>query len=178
MVGQACGSPVTSLDPSLYRQVLGHLPTGVTVVAAGGPAGPVGMAANSVTSVSLDPPLILVCPSMTSETWPAVRASGRFCVSVMAAHHEDVCRRFAVKGADRFRDADWHERASGPALDDALAWIDCSLREEHDAGDHLIAVADVLAIDARETAPPLVFFRGRYGTFAPPPGLSSGDAGR
>jgi 3-hydroxy-9,10-secoandrosta-1,3,5(10)-triene-9,17-dione monooxygenase reductase component len=178
MGGSAGSSQATCLDPSLYRQVLGHLPTGVTVVAAHGLGGPVGMAANSVTSVSLDPPLILVCPSKTSETWPAVRASGRFCVNVMAAHHEALCRRFAAKGADRFAEVGWHERAAGPGLDEALAWIDCSLREEHDAGDHLIAVADVLAIDARASSPPLVFFRGCYGTFAPRPALSPAGAGR
>jgi 3-hydroxy-9,10-secoandrosta-1,3,5(10)-triene-9,17-dione monooxygenase reductase component len=178
MVGSVGSSQLTCPDPSLYRQVLGHLPTGVTVVAAHGPAGPVGMAANSVTSVSLDPPLILVCPSKASETWPAVRASGRFCVSVMAAHHEALCRRFAAKGADRFAEVGWYGRTAGPALDEALAWIDCALREEHDAGDHVIAVADVLAIDARASSPPLVFFRGCYGTFAPPPALSPVDASR
>ena len=169
---------MTSLDPLDYRRVLGHLPTGATVVAAHGLAGPVGMAANSVTSVSLDPPLILLCPSKASETWPAVRASGRFCVSILAAEHDALCRAFAAKGADRFAGIGWHARAGGPALDDALAWIDCSLREEHDAGDHLIAVADVLAIEAREGAAPLVFFRGRYGTFAPRPELSPDAAGR
>jgi 3-hydroxy-9,10-secoandrosta-1,3,5(10)-triene-9,17-dione monooxygenase reductase component len=169
---------MTSLDPLRFREVLGHLPTGVTAVTAHGPDGPVGMAANSVTSVSLDPPLILLCPGKSSTTWPSVRASGRFCVNVMAAHHEDVCRRFAAKGATRFAGVDWHERPAGPALDDALAWIECSLREEHDAGDHVIAVADVLAIDAREVRAPLVFFRGRYGTFAPELSVSRAAGGR
>jgi flavin reductase (DIM6/NTAB) family NADH-FMN oxidoreductase RutF len=158
---------MASDDPLRFREVLSHLPTGVTVVAAHGPEGPVGMAANSVTSVSLAPPLILVCAAKSSTTWPSIRASGRFCVNVMSAEHEAVCRRFAAKGAERFAGLDWHERPAGPGLEDAVAWIECSLREEHDAGDHMIAVADVLALDARDDREPLVFFRGRYGSVAP-----------
>jgi flavin reductase (DIM6/NTAB) family NADH-FMN oxidoreductase RutF len=155
----------TGFDATELRRVLGHLPTGVTVVTAFTDDGPTGMAVNSVTSVSLDPPLLLVCPARTSTTWPNVRASGRFCVNVMARHHEEACRRFALKDADRFAGVDWSERPGGPAFHDAVAWIDCELREEHDAGDHTIAVADVLGIDAAAARPPLVFFRGRYGGF-------------
>jgi 3-hydroxy-9,10-secoandrosta-1,3,5(10)-triene-9,17-dione monooxygenase reductase component len=70
-----------------FRQVLGHLPTGVTVITAWAEHEPTGMAANSVTSVSLDPPLVLFCPAKSSTTWPHIRQSGRFCVNVMAGHH-------------------------------------------------------------------------------------------
>ena len=143
---------MSQIRGEVFRHVLGHLPTGVAVITADGPNGPAGMTANSVTSVSLDPPLLLVCPARTSTTWPNVRASGRFCVNVMAGHHEEACRRFALKDADRFAGVDWHERPSGPAFHDAVAWIDCELRDEHDAGDHTIAVADVLGIDAAARA--------------------------
>ena len=146
--------------------MLGHLPTGVTVVTASTPHGPHGLSANSVTSVSLDPPMVLFCPAKTSETWPPMREAGRFVVNVMAGHHEELIRRFAAKGIDRFEGVEWHERATGPGLAGAVAWIDCTLRDEHDAGDHTIVVADVLGIEAAEGAEPLVFYRGRYGTFS------------
>ncbi|MFD4599784.1 flavin reductase family protein [Streptomyces sp. NPDC058464] len=164
------GMPPTQTAPAIsaevFRTVLGHLPTGVTIVTAYGETGPVGMAMNSVTSVSLDPPLILVCPARSSSTWPDLRKSGRFCVNVMADHHEQTCRQFAGRMADRFRDVSWHRRVGGPGIDDAVAWIDVQIEEEHDAGDHTIVVARVLDIEARTDSAPLVFFQGKYGRFA------------
>jgi 3-hydroxy-9,10-secoandrosta-1,3,5(10)-triene-9,17-dione monooxygenase reductase component len=151
------------ITPEQFRHVLGHLPTGVTVVTAQADDGPAGMAANSVTSVSLDPPLILLCPAKSSSTWPRIRATGRFCVNVMAAHHEQTTRQFAQRGADRFAGVPLRRRPCGPALTEAVAWIECILRAEHDAGDHTIAVGEVTAIEAAADAAPLVFFRGRYG---------------
>ena len=155
------------IDPDRFRQVLGHLPTGVTVVAAHHPSGPVAMSANSVTSVSLDPPLILFCPAKSSTSWPRIHESGRFCVNVFAAHHGEVSERFAAQSVDRFEGVSWHSRPAGPALDDAVAWIECTIDAEHEAGDHLIVVGAVDQLDVREgEANPLVFFRGRYGAFS------------
>jgi len=157
---------MTNFDPGRFRQVLAHLPTGVSVITAHGADGPAGLAANSVTSVSLDPPLVLFCPARTSTTWPTIRNAGAFCINVMAGHHEAVTRRFAAKAVDRFAGLDYEDRPSGPALNDALAWIECRLEHEHEAGDHTIAVARVLAIEAAPAlADPLVFFRGGYGSF-------------
>ncbi len=124
------------------------------------------MAANSVTSVSLDPPLVLLCPAKTSTTWPHIRSAGRFCINVMAGHHEELTRRFAAKNVDRFVDVDYECGTAGPILGEALAWIACDLKDEHDAGDHTIAVARVLGLGSgAELAEPLVFFRGSYGSF-------------
>jgi 3-hydroxy-9,10-secoandrosta-1,3,5(10)-triene-9,17-dione monooxygenase reductase component len=155
------------IDPRRFRDVLGHLPTGVTVIASNGPDGPVGMAANSVTSVSLDPPMILFCPAKSSTTWPDLRATGAFCVNILAGHHEELTRQFAAKDTDRFAGVDYTRRETGPALADAVAWVECRLRDEHEAGDHTIVVAEVVAIEAAEARDlePLVFFRGRYGSF-------------
>lgn len=150
-----------------FRDVLGHLPTGVVVVAAFGPDGPTGMAANSLTSVSLDPPLIAVCPARTSTTWPSIRETGRFCVSVLAEHDERTSRRFALRGADRFAGVAWHRRAAGPGLDQAVAWIDCELSVEHIAGDHTIALGRVIDVAAAARPRALIFFRGHYGRFVP-----------
>ena len=150
-----------------FRYVLGHLPTGVTAVTAYTAGGPVGMAANSVTSVSLNPPLILFCAANTSTTWPAIRAAGQFCVTVMASHQADLSRAFSRRGTDRFAGASVSERTAGPALDEAVAWLDCRLHAEHLAGDHVIVIAEVFAIEAAPARRPLVFYQGRYGTFAP-----------
>jgi 3-hydroxy-9,10-secoandrosta-1,3,5(10)-triene-9,17-dione monooxygenase reductase component len=156
------------IDAAEFREVLGHLPTGVTVITAHGVDGPAGMAVNSLTSLSLTPPLMLFCPAKSSETWPKIRATGAFCINVMAGHHEEVTRRFSNKHADRFSGVPYSERPTGPALADAVAWIECRLEVEHgDAGDHTIAVGRVIAIEANRSATiePLVFFRGRYGSF-------------
>jgi flavin reductase (DIM6/NTAB) family NADH-FMN oxidoreductase RutF len=92
----------TEITPSRFRHVFGHLPTGVSILTALPPAGPTGMAANSVTPVSLDPPLILCCPANSSSTWPLKHHVGRFCVNVMAGQHAEIARRFAQRDMDRF----------------------------------------------------------------------------
>jgi len=149
-----------------FRRVLGHYSTGVTVITAVTDKGPVGMACNSLTAVSLDPPLILLCPARTSETWPLIRNAGQFVVNVMAREQEDVTRRFARKDTDRFGAVGSHPRDRGLGLDGAVAWIECEIEQEYDAGDHTIVVARVHALDAPDEGEPLVFFRGRYGSFA------------
>lgn len=156
------------VDPAHFRRILTNLPTGVTVVAAHGAGVPIGMTANSVTSVSLEPPLILFCPAKSSTTWPEIRDAGSFCVSVMASHHEKVTRQFAAKDVDRFANVEYAHRRTGPALCDAVAWIECTMHDEHDAGDHTIVVARVEAIEAAAGVEPLVFFRGAYGSFRDP----------
>lgn len=153
------------IDPTQFRHALGHLPTGVTIVTARGDGEPIGMAANSVTSVSLDPPLILLCPARSSSTWPRIRAAGVFCVNVLAGHHEALTQRFAARNIDRFSGVPFEDRPAGPALSDAVAWIECRIQDEYDGGDHTIALAQVLAIDTAPEMEPLVFFRGTYGSF-------------
>lgn len=157
----------TTIDPADYRRVFAHMPTGVAVLTAHGEHGPLGMAANSVTSVSLDPPLVLFCPAKSSTSWPGLRDAGAFCINVMASHHEQLTRQFAARDVDRFAGVSTEDRPTGPALTDALAWIECRIQDEHDAGDHTIVVARVVAIEAAaEVADPLVFFRGAYGSFS------------
>jgi 3-hydroxy-9,10-secoandrosta-1,3,5(10)-triene-9,17-dione monooxygenase reductase component len=147
------------------RRLWGSFPTGVTVVTAYSGSGVVGMAVNSFTSVSLDPPLALVCPARASRTWPSIRAVGSLCVNVMADKHEWVSRQFSEHDIDRFAGVRWHHRPCGPALEDAVAWLDCEIDAEHDGGDHTIVVLRMLDMEASPDAAPLVFFRGRYGTF-------------
>jgi 3-hydroxy-9,10-secoandrosta-1,3,5(10)-triene-9,17-dione monooxygenase reductase component len=162
---------ISDVDPKIdgdrFRHVLGHLATGVTVVTAHHHSGPAAMSSNSVVSVSLDPPMVLFCPAKSSSTWPKIHESGRFCVNVFGAQHEETSRRFSARGVDRFAGVAWHRRPSGPALDDAVAWIECTIDAEHDAGDHLIVVGRVDHLEVSSgDASPLIFFRGRYGSFA------------
>jgi 3-hydroxy-9,10-secoandrosta-1,3,5(10)-triene-9,17-dione monooxygenase reductase component len=155
------------IDPRGFRDALGHLPTGVTIVTARLPDVRVGLACNSVTSVSLEPPLVAFCAARSSTTWPQIRLAGRFCVNVLADCHAEAAQRFAKRGVDRFATSlSWHEREGGPGLDDAVAWVDCEAYDEHEAGDHVIVVGRVLALGMRSNASPLVFYRGAYGSFA------------
>lgn len=156
---------IPTIDSSLFRQVLSHYPTGVVVVCSDTEDGPHGMACNSFTSVSLDPPLVAFCPAKSSKTWPRLRASGRFCISVLASHHEPISRLFARREIDRFAETKVTARRYGPAIAEAAAWVDCVLEAEHDAGDHTIVVARVHDLETQGPIEPLVFYRGGYGAF-------------
>jgi flavin reductase (DIM6/NTAB) family NADH-FMN oxidoreductase RutF len=147
-----------------FRKVMGHLPTGVTVVTSRSPdASPCGLTANSVASVSLNPLLVLVCVDREASSHGCITQGGAFAVSVLSADDEDLARRFSQKGLrDRFRGVDLRESVTGsPILARALAWMDCRVREVYEAGDHSIVVGEVVASDARD-GDPLLFFRGRY----------------
>jgi flavin reductase (DIM6/NTAB) family NADH-FMN oxidoreductase RutF/DNA-binding IclR family transcriptional regulator len=166
------------VDPARFRQVLGQYPTGVAVVTATGPDGePIGMTVGSFTSVSLDPPLVAFLPDKRSGSWQAMRASGdRFCVNVLGADQERICRGMAARGAEKFGGVDWrHSPHGNPLITGSVAYIDCTVEAVHDAGDHDIVVGRVQHLDVENTADPLLFFRGGYGSFTPL-SLAAGDA--
>ena len=154
-------------DSAKFRQVLGHFPTGVTVITAAPETGPVGMAVGSFCSVSLDPPLVAFFPSHASSSWPGIQAAGSFCVNILAEDQEDVSRRFASKDDDKFHGLGWKPAPSGaPLLDGVLAWIDCDVESVTDAGDHVCVMGRVRDLDVGHDGAPLLFFRGGYGRFA------------
>jgi 3-hydroxy-9,10-secoandrosta-1,3,5(10)-triene-9,17-dione monooxygenase reductase component len=156
------------IDEARFRQVLGHFPTGVTVVAAqaaGEP--PVGMAVGSFFSVSLEPALVGFCPGKSSTSWPKIEAAGSFCVNILADDQEDVARVFAGKGEDKFQSVGWRPAVTGsPVIRDVLAWVDCAITDVHEAGDHFIVTGRVNELKVEREGHPLVFFRGGYGSFA------------
>jgi 3-hydroxy-9,10-secoandrosta-1,3,5(10)-triene-9,17-dione monooxygenase reductase component len=159
----------SGLDAAHYRTVLGHFVTGVTIITTDDAGHPTGMAANSFTSVSLDPPLVAFCAAHTSSTWATIRHTGAFCVNVLAEDQEDVCRVFAAKGTDKFQGVGWRPGPTGsPVIEDALAWIDCEVDAVHEAGDHVIVVGRVVEMDVApaDGQGPLVFYRGGYGRMA------------
>jgi 3-hydroxy-9,10-secoandrosta-1,3,5(10)-triene-9,17-dione monooxygenase reductase component len=155
---------VTSIDGARFRQVLGHFPTGVTVIAADTAEGPVGMAVGSFTSLSLDPPQVLFCAGHTSTTWPRIRDHGSFAVNVLAEDQEDVSRVFASKAADKFAEIGWRRSHAGnPLLEGALAHIECTIADIVESGDHSIVIGAVNELSVAHEGRPLVFFRGGYG---------------
>jgi flavin reductase (DIM6/NTAB) family NADH-FMN oxidoreductase RutF len=151
------------IDATEYRDVIGHFATGVAIVTCQGEDGPAGLTTNAVTSLSLDPLLMLVCFDNGSRTLPAVRSARRFAVNVLRAGQEDLAAVFASKrvGREKFESVT-HTVAHGvPVLDDALAWVACELVELLPGGDHTIGIGAVVAGAATE-GEPLVFHRGAY----------------
>ena len=160
------------IESAVYRHVMGHFPSGVTIITAVDPedGSPVGLAASSFTSVSMDPPLVLFCAGNFSSSWPRIQRAGHFCVNIVGADHEWISRQFSSRVPDKFANVGWRTEVSGaPVLDDAHAWIDCSIHEEVEAGDHVVVIGRVLALGAAETGGPLAYYRGSYGQFSAVP---------
>ncbi|MFI8105967.1 flavin reductase family protein [Streptomyces sp. NPDC086023] len=153
-----------------FRAVLGHFASGVTVItapAAEGEEGPAGFACQSFASLSLDPPLVTFMVARTSTTWPRIARAGVFCVNILGARQGELCRSFAVSGADKFAGVT-HTPApvtGSPQLADVPAWIDCRIHAVHTGGDHLIVVGRVEALGAPGEGDPLLFHQGRFGRF-------------
>ena len=157
------------IDAATFRRVLGHYPTGVCVVTAFDRDGQgAGFVVGSFTSVSLDPPLVAFCPDRRSRSWPRIRTASAFAVNILASDQHGECRRFSTPGDDKLSGASYTLSPGGaPLLDGIVAWLECTLEAEHEAGDHSIAVARVTTLRVERAAHPLLFFRGGYGDFAP-----------
>jgi flavin reductase (DIM6/NTAB) family NADH-FMN oxidoreductase RutF len=150
------------LDPALYRRVMGGFATGVSVVTTRIDGQPHGMTLNSLTSVSLDPLMLLVCLQRESRTAQALSVGDLFCVNLLAQHDEQLAVRFAREDDDRF-DGVAFDLVDGelPALRGGLGWLTCAVHEVTPAGDHLVVLGNVRHCEYRE-GEPLLFFRGRY----------------
>ncbi|MCD9193544.1 flavin reductase family protein [Streptomyces albireticuli] len=167
--------------PEDFRRVLGHFASGVTVVTApaadrpGATEPPAGFACQSFAALSLDPPLVVFMVARTSSSWPRIARAGVFCVNVLGAGQEALCRAFAVSGtrtADKFAGVRYAPApATGsPLLAGVPAWVDCAVHAVHTGGDHLIVVGRVEALGTDDTAAaagPLLFHRGAFGTLTP-----------
>ena len=159
------------MDARQLRTLMASWATGVAVVTARGDDGPRGATTNALTSLSLEPPLILACLDRGSNTLDAVRASGRFCVNVLAAGQEELARRFATKrsGSEKFSSLPHDVRGGVPALQATLAWLVCDLDREVDGGDHVILIGRPVDAGIDPHAAPLVF----YGSGFHAPSLAS-----
>jgi flavin reductase (DIM6/NTAB) family NADH-FMN oxidoreductase RutF len=151
-------------DPRAFRDALGCFATGVTVVTCPGPDGPMGITANSFSSVSLDPPLVLWSPAKASKRFDAFCTAQRFAIHILEEDQDDLAMAF-TRSKDPFGGLDWAPDRDGvPIIAGPLARLDCALEVAHDAGDHAIVVGRVLRCTRRDGAP-LVFHGGRFGGF-------------
>ena len=160
---------MTPIDQRSFRDVMGRFATGVVLVTAIDEGEPVGFAAQSFVSLSLEPPLVGLCPARSSTSWPRIRSAGHYCINILGADQEDLCSAFARSGADKYAGVDWSPGIDGaPRIAGSLAWIECALEAEHEAGDHTIAVGRVRTLTTPDgaVADPLLFFTGAYGSFA------------
>jgi 3-hydroxy-9,10-secoandrosta-1,3,5(10)-triene-9,17-dione monooxygenase reductase component len=150
-------------DPARFRAAMGMLPTGVTVVSAAGPDGPAGATANAVCSLSIEPMLMLACLDRGSRTLLAVQAANRFGIGVLHAGQEQIARSFATKApvAEKWAGVEWSERDGIPAIDGALLFVACELRDVIAGGDHVIVTGEVTSFETGE-GEPLLFHEGRY----------------
>ena len=159
--------PFTS---SQFRATLGGFATGVTVVTTEGGGEAYGMTANAFSSVSLDPPLILICVAQTASAIKHLERNGVFAVNILAAGQEPLSRFFSSRdrpsGAEAFASVPHrHEATGSPILEGAAAYLDCTVHASHTAGDHEIIIGEVLALDVDPDAEPLCFHGGRYRVF-------------
>ena len=153
----------TADDPvRALKRTFGSYPTGVTIVTTMHEGQPIGFTANSFTSVSIDPPLLLVCHGSRASSHAAFRAAPGFAVNVLAAEQEALAMRFASRVEDRFAEVEWREGQGGPLIAGTTAWLDCAGEAMHEAGDHTIMIGRVLAHGATER-PSLLYAGGRFG---------------
>src|SRR5690349_853777 len=151
------------IDEANFKRVMGSFPTGVTIVTSRDPQGdPIGLTANAVSSVSKDPPLLLVCIGAEKFTLRAIEQSGAFSVNFLGTTQESLARRFASPGADKFADLEIRSGALGmPLLEGSLAYAECALYRTVSAGDHSVVLGRVIG-GAACTSTPLLYFRGRF----------------
>jgi len=152
------------LDPGRLREAFGVFPSGVVAVAARVDEQVVGLAASSFTSVSLEPALVSFSVANTSKTWPVLRRASHLGLTVLADHHDEVCRRLAGPLEHRFEGVDTTTTEEGAVtLDDGLARFDCTIYREVEAGDHTVVLLRLHAVEALDASQPLVFHRSSFG---------------
>lgn len=158
---------MTDFDDRAFRTAMGNFCTGVVIATGTADGTPAGFAAQSFVSLSLDPPLVALCPGKSSTSWPKLRDSGSFCINILAADQKSVCDAMARSGGDKFDQFDWRTGITGsPILSNVIGYVDCDLEAEHDAGDHTVAIGSVRDFQILEEEKlPLLFFRGKYGQF-------------
>jgi 4-nitrophenol 2-monooxygenase / 4-nitrocatechol 4-monooxygenase, reductase component len=175
------GTPDTSRSRRLtsdeFRDVIGHFASGVTVVTVSVDDRPYGTTASAVTSLALEPPMLLVCMSRESATGRAMATAGAFAVNILGEDHGELATRFARKGGDKFDGVELAEGEHGqPLLADAIAQLECRVTEQVAAGTHTVFIAEVQSATARPGAPPLAYFRGRFGRLELPEAAETPDA--
>jgi flavin reductase (DIM6/NTAB) family NADH-FMN oxidoreductase RutF len=151
------------LEPQELRRVMGHFATGVTVITTKDKDGnPNGLTANAFMSLSLNPPLVLISVDKGATCYSCFELENGFTVNFLSEDQEEISRRFATKGADKFADLQWHAGGNGAAIiDGVLGYVECKVTQCHDGGDHTIVVGEIVNVSAAGNRP-LLFFKGKY----------------
>jgi flavin reductase (DIM6/NTAB) family NADH-FMN oxidoreductase RutF len=164
MAGRTETAASRPLDPSEFRNVIGHFASGVTVITTTADGRYHGTTASAVTSLALEPPMLLVCMNRESATGVAMARAGAFAVNILGEAHGELAIRFARKGQDKFEGVEIAPGERGqPLLAGAIAHLECRVTEQVAAGSHTVFIAEVEAATAQIGAPPLAYYRGRFG---------------
>lgn len=167
----------TGVDPAVFREVIGHYPTGVAVATGFDGEDPIGMVIGTFSAVSLEPPLVSFMPQKSSRTYARLANAPALCINVLAHDQLSLCRTMAVPSDDKFDEVSWHVSDwHAPSLDGAVAHIHCNTHSTVEAGDHLIVLCSVEAMAVNRPVTPLLFFQGGFGGFSPCGTATRGDA--
>jgi 3-hydroxy-9,10-secoandrosta-1,3,5(10)-triene-9,17-dione monooxygenase reductase component len=161
--------PSTVIEPLSLREALGHYASGITVIASHIDGEPVGFTCQSFYSVSMSPPLVSFSVMSSSASYPKIRQAGRFTVNILSEQQAEISKQFARRGTDKWNGIEWQASPLGnPIIAGSLHWLDCEIYAEHVAGDHLIVVGEVKALNLQEAAAvqPLLYFKGQYRNIA------------
>lgn len=155
----------TAIEPLSFRKALGHYASGITVISAQLDGALVGFTCQSFYSVSVSPPLVSFSVQSNSASYPKIRQAGRFAVNILSGEQVGISNQFARQGTDKWHGIEWQESPLGnPLIAGNLHWLDCEIHAEHAAGDHLIVIGEVKALDLQQAAAqqPLLYFKGQY----------------
>ena len=158
-------TPSVAIEPSRFREALGHYASGITVITSQVDDEPVGFTCQSFYSVSMSPPLVSFSVMASSASYPKIRKAGRFAVNILSGEQAGVSNQFARRGTDKWYDITWQTSPLGnPIIGGSLHWLDCEIHAEHVAGDHLIVVGEVKALNLQGAVAtqPLLYFKGQY----------------
>lgn len=171
IVGPGARPVSYSPEPQKFRQVLGHFCTGITVITAVEDDQPVGFSCQAFAALSLDPPLVVFCPSLTSTSWRRIVRAKLFAVNVLTEDQHQLARRFGRSGTDKFDGVAWSPDGAGsPVLDGVLTWAGCEVEAVHPGGDHHVVIGRVRELGECGGQRPLLFYRGRYAVTSAEPG--------
>ncbi|MFK0310123.1 flavin reductase family protein [Pseudomonas sp. NPDC090233] len=157
--------PSVAIEPSRFREALGHYASGITVITSQVDGEPIGFTCQSFYSVSMSPPLVSFSVMASSASYPKIRQAGRFAVNILSGEQAGISNQFARRGTDKWHNIAWQTSPLGnPIIGGSLHWLDCEIRAEHVAGDHLIVVGEVKALNLQDTVAtrPLLYFKGQY----------------
>ena len=154
-----------AIEPLSFREALGHYASGITVITSHHDDEPIGFTCQSFYSVSMSPPLVSFSVMSSSASYPKIRQAGRFAVNILSGEQVRISNQFARRGTDKWHGVEWQTSPLGnPIIAGSLHWLDCEIHAEHAAGDHLIVIGEVKALNLQEAAAtqPLLYFKGQY----------------